>query len=139
MTLDELARIVQPSSFKYASIPGWTVISWDNGLAAGTRRRNSRVEYLSISEESLLFGSTFKTDQGIGIGSSKDRVAKAYGSPTASIVTGYSPWRLPRNFLVIYDSVGLAVEHRYNGKVFNLTVLRPGSARDMYASLGYSW
>jgi hypothetical protein len=97
MSLDDLLRVNGQGGSVALSNPayvgGLIVIAWPtNPLAAFTRDRR-RIEALSIE------AGAFRTDKGIGIGSSRANVIAAYGNSTATVAI--SP-----TTVLMYDEIG---------------------------------
>lgn len=64
----------------------------------------------------------YKTDRGIGLESTRDKVVKAYGKPTAETTPRRGETRL------IYDKIGIAFRFYTDGSMRGLLVFRPGKS-----------
>jgi hypothetical protein len=137
MTVDDLVRMNGPRNGRpqFPAIgqvrggPGTDLWAhrWDNlDLVAVTLGRESQ----RVLELAMLSGKPgYKTDNGIGVGSSRQAVQSAYGPPTAATVSknpfGVEMWT------GCYDRIGLAV--RAQGDVAQyVSVFRPGTAKQLY-------
>ena len=114
MSLDDLLRVNGQGGSAALSNPAYvgafTVVSWPTSpLAAFTRDR--RIEALSIE------AGAFRTDKGIGIGSSRANVIAAYGNSTATVAIS------PATGVLVYDEIGasLSVE---NDRVNRIWIFR---------------
>ncbi len=115
MTVDDLLRVngqggsAAPSSPAY--VGGLTVIAWPtNPLAVFTRDRR-RVEALSIE------AGAFRTDKGIGIGSSRANVIAAYGNSMATVAISSTTG------ILVYDEIGASFSVE-NDRVNRIWVFR---------------
>jgi hypothetical protein len=134
MTIDDLLRMNGPRNGRSMGLPAlshavgtevaadlWAHRWLDRGLVALTIGEKSQVVV-----ELMMVLSEYKTDKGIGVGSSKEAMQSAYGSPTAAVVPR-SGWRT-----ALYDKIGFTVALGPSNTASYVTVFRPGTAKQLY-------
>ena len=115
MTVDDLLRVNGQGSSVALSGPayaaGFTVIAWPPSPLAVFTRDRRRIEALSIE------AGAFRTEKGVGIGSSRANIIAAYGNSTATVAIS------PVTVVLVYDEIGVsfAVE---NDRVNRIWVFR---------------
>ncbi len=98
MTLDDLVRVNGQGGAVALSHPayagGFTVVSWPTGPLAAFTKDRRRIEALSVE------AGAFRTDKGVGIGSSRSNVVAAYGNSTATVAIN------PTTTVLVYEEIG---------------------------------
>jgi hypothetical protein len=98
MTVDDLFRVNGQADFSTLSHPsyvaGFTVVAWRTSPLAALTKDRRRIEALSV------VGGEFKTEKGIGVGSTRANIIGAYGNSTATIAFN------PTTSVLVYDDVG---------------------------------
>ena len=98
MTIDDLVRVNGQGGTVALSHPAYvgafTVVSWPTSPLAAFTKDRRRIEALSVE------AGAFRTDKGIGIGSSRANVIAAYGNSTATVAISSTTG------VLVYDEIG---------------------------------
>jgi hypothetical protein len=98
MTVDDLVRVNGQGDFSTLSHPahvaGLTVIAWRTSPLGALTKDRRKIEALSMA------GGEFKTEKGIGVGSTRANIIAAYGNLPVTVAFN------PTTSVLLYDETG---------------------------------
>ena len=98
MTVDDLVRVNGQGDFSTLSHPayvaGFTVIAWATSPLGALTKDRKKIEALSMT------AGEFKTEKGIGVGSTRATMIAAYGTSPVAVAVN------PTTSVLVYDETG---------------------------------